>query len=138
MRSKYCVLFDLNSQHTGVYFTDISSHAGSYSCDVVPDHEERGLLLLAEVALGEKDVKTAYDQKAHNLPEGKNSVWLMSTMYFPFHEIMMNGLLEMPDSHYVKRDIESEVDCDEYVVYNNAQIRLRYLLEIIYYDTRRI
>lgn len=56
----------------GVYFADASSKSANYTC---PVRGQPGLLVLAEVALGEVEERINADYDLHNsLPKGKHSV----------------------------------------------------------------
>ena len=113
----------------GVYFADMSQKSSCYCYPV----NNKALILLGEVSLGEEDQRNKID---FNLP---------STLKKNANSVHALGRLEPSDGEYIDDDVfvpngdakvnEKNSLCNdhaEYIVYNVDQIRLRYLLQIRY------
>lgn len=115
----------------GVYFTDIVSKATLYVDRA--ENDQYALLLLSEVALGEELIVTeALGPRfvREHLPDGKNSIKAVGKTY-PC-DVMTNedglkiplGYLETDD------DVEAAVDFNEYIVFDESRIKMKYLVRI--------
>lgn len=116
----------------GVYFADMSSKSANY-CFTSRDNNT-GILLLCEVALGNENLKLHADYYAANLPEGKHSTKGEGKIQpDPNNEVKsefdkevtipMGPAVESTDSKYYLR-------YNEFIVYDIAQIKVRYLLRL--------
>uniref|UniRef100_A0A7E4VHP3 Poly [ADP-ribose] polymerase n=1 Tax=Panagrellus redivivus TaxID=6233 RepID=A0A7E4VHP3_PANRE len=117
----------------GVYFADMSSKSANYC---YPKHGERGILVLSEVALGEVNPKFKADNRASNLPEGKSAVKGVGDIGPNPEEFVTldDGVIVPVGTQIDQPEAEAVPDNDllfnEYVVYDTAQIRMRYLVEV--------
>ena len=112
----------------GVYFADMSSKSANYCC-TSPDHPT-GILLLCEVALGDMNEKMHSDFYANNLPKGKNSTkGVGRTAPNPKNAKKLDDGVVIPMGPGEKVNISgANLQYNEYIVYDVAQIRIRYLL----------
>ncbi|XP_029309486.1 poly [ADP-ribose] polymerase 2 [Cottoperca gobio] len=116
----------------GIYFADMSSKSANYCFANQNNHV--GLLLLSEVALGDCNELLDADYEAKNLPAGKHSTkGLGQTGPDPKHSVDLDGVI-VPMGPGVKTGVGKN-SCysllyNEYIVYNPAQTRMRYLLRI--------
>ncbi|XP_051881055.1 poly [ADP-ribose] polymerase 1 isoform X2 [Pristis pectinata] len=112
----------------GVYFADMVSKSANY-CHT-SQAEPVGLVLLAEVALG-----NMYELKRANhitkLPKGKHSVkGVGKTAPDPSATIKLDGV-EVPLGKGVQTSVsDSSLLYNEYIVYDVAQVNLKYLLQL--------
>ncbi|VDM41418.1 unnamed protein product [Toxocara canis] len=116
----------------GVYFADMSSKSANYC---FPQKSKPGLLVLAEVALGNQHQLLQADYNADRLPAGKHSVMgLGSIGPDPNANITLDDGCVVPCGKPVTLDVNQAKGCalnyNEYIVYNTNQIRLRYLVEV--------
>ncbi|XP_054452113.1 poly [ADP-ribose] polymerase 2 [Anoplopoma fimbria] len=116
----------------GIYFADMSSKSANYCFANQNSHV--GLLLLSEVALGDCNELLDADYEANNLPAGKHSTkGLGQTGPDPKNSVNLDGVT-VPMGPAVKTGIGKN-SCysllyNEFIVYNPAQTRMRYLLRI--------
>ncbi|XP_032421927.1 poly [ADP-ribose] polymerase 2 [Xiphophorus hellerii] len=116
----------------GIYFADMSSKSANY-CFANQSHHV-GLLLLSEVALGDSNELLDADYEAHKLPAGKHSTkGLGVTGPDPKNAVTLNGAT-VPMGPGVKTGVSNSngysLLYNEFIVYNPAQTRMRYLLRI--------
>ncbi|KDO30661.1 hypothetical protein SPRG_04562 [Saprolegnia parasitica CBS 223.65] len=120
---------------TGLYFSDSVSRSVGYC------HSNKvGLLALCEVALGTPYVTAASDASAKRRVDGVayDSVHGYGS-YLPdsgFDHIMPDGVT-VPMGKLARSDLATEngLEYNEYIVYNTAQMRMRYLV-VADFDTR--
>ncbi|XP_018018963.1 poly [ADP-ribose] polymerase 2 isoform X2 [Hyalella azteca] len=114
----------------GIYFADMCSKSANYcmaSCA-----NTTGLLTLCEVALGTSKELLQADYQADKLPSGYQSVKGVGTMA-PVESnqvVMKDGVVVPlgPASSATKKGLS--LLYNEYIVYNPAQVRLRYLVKV--------
>ncbi|XP_035527134.1 poly [ADP-ribose] polymerase 2 [Morone saxatilis] len=116
----------------GIYFADMSSKSANYCFANQNNHV--GLLLLCEVALGDCNELLDADYEAHKLPPGKHSTkGLGQTGPDPKNAVTLDGVT-VPMGPGVKTGVGKHNSYsllyNEYIVYNPAQTRMRYLLRI--------
>ncbi|XP_003971725.1 poly [ADP-ribose] polymerase 1 [Takifugu rubripes] len=112
----------------GVYFADMVSKSANY-CHT-SQSEPVGFLLLAEVALGNMhELKKA--SHITKLPKGKHSVkGLGRTAPDPSATVTLDGV-QVPLGNGVNTNIDdTSLLYNEYIVYDVAQINLKYLLKV--------
>ncbi|KAJ8410210.1 hypothetical protein AAFF_G00201910 [Aldrovandia affinis] len=112
----------------GVYFADMVSKSANY-CHT-SQSDPVGLLLLGEVALGNMhELKKA--SHITKLPKGKHSVkGLGRNAPDPGATVMLNGV-QVPLGKGTNTNIEdTSLLYNEYIVYDVAQVNLKYLLKI--------
>lgn len=110
----------------GVYFADAVAKSVSYS-----SHNENhtGLLLLCEVALGNA-LELERQNQSIELSNGKNSLKAIGRLYPPSVLKLSDGL-EIPCGKLqVKPKHTNRFEFNEYVVYNEAQVKIRYLVQV--------
>ncbi|XP_057713748.1 poly [ADP-ribose] polymerase 2 isoform X2 [Corythoichthys intestinalis] len=114
----------------GIYFADMSSKSANYC--FASDHNRVGLLLLCEVALGNSNELLNADYHANNLPEGKHSTkGIGRTGPDPQNFVTLNGItVPMGPGVKITPSVASSLLYNEYIVYNPAQTRMRYLLRV--------
>ncbi|XP_019962778.1 poly [ADP-ribose] polymerase 2 isoform X2 [Paralichthys olivaceus] len=116
----------------GIYFADMSSKSANYCFASQQNHV--GLLLLCEVALGDCHELLDADYEASNLPAGKHSTkGLGQTGPDPKNSVTLDGVT-VPMGPGVKTGVGKNgaysLLYNEFIVYNPAQTRMRYLLRI--------
>ncbi|XP_061775538.1 poly [ADP-ribose] polymerase 2 isoform X2 [Nerophis ophidion] len=118
----------------GIYFADMSSKSANYC--FARSHNQIGLLLLCEVAVGDSNEVLDANYNANNLPAGKHSTkGVGQTGPDPKNSVVLNGMT-VPMGPGVKtsavagRGSVYSLLYNEFVVYNPAQTRMRYLLRI--------
>ncbi|XP_060901317.1 poly [ADP-ribose] polymerase 2 [Labrus mixtus] len=116
----------------GIYFADMSSKSANYCFANQNNHV--GLLLLSEVALGDCNELLDADYEAANLPAGKHSTkGLGQTGPDPKNSVTLGGMT-VPMGPGVKTKLARQnaysLLYNEFIVYNPAQTRMRYLLRI--------
>uniref|UniRef100_A0A8C6SUP8 Poly [ADP-ribose] polymerase n=1 Tax=Neogobius melanostomus TaxID=47308 RepID=A0A8C6SUP8_9GOBI len=119
----------------GIYFADMSSKSANYC--FATQQNDVGLLLLSEVALGDCNELLDADYEANNLPPGKHSTkGLGRTGPDPKNSVTLwvfNGMT-VPMGPGVSTGAASNrgysLLYNEFIVYNPAQTRMRYLLRI--------
>uniref|UniRef100_A0A3Q3LC20 Poly [ADP-ribose] polymerase n=1 Tax=Labrus bergylta TaxID=56723 RepID=A0A3Q3LC20_9LABR len=116
----------------GIYFADMSSKSANYCFANQNNHV--GLLLLSEVALGDCNELLDADYEAANLPAGKHSTkGLGQTGPDPKNSVTLDGMT-VPMGPGVKTKLARQnaysLLYNEFIVYNPAQTRMRYLLRI--------
>ncbi|KAL6103827.1 parp2 [Pungitius sinensis] len=116
----------------GIYFADMSSKSANYCFASQNNHV--GLLLLCEVALGDSNELLDADYEANKLPAGKHSTkGLGRTGPHPRTSVNLDGV-SVPMGPAVEtgagKDRGYSLLYNEFIVYNPAQTRMRYLLRI--------
>jgi len=114
----------------GLYFADLSSKSANYC---FPQRGRPGLLILAEVALGDWHYLTAADSDAARLPANKHSTRGLGR-YGPDPNglcTLSNGCI-VPCGKPIALNGRSKcsLNYNEYVVYSRSQVMLRYLVEV--------
>ncbi|TMS09902.1 Poly [ADP-ribose] polymerase 2 [Larimichthys crocea] len=116
----------------GIYFADMSSKSANYC--FASQNSQVGLLLLCEVALGDSNELLDADYEANNLPAGKHSTkGLGQTGPDPENSVTLDGVT-VPMGPGKKTGVGKHNSYsllyNEFIVYNPAQVRMRYLLRI--------
>ncbi|KAF2885554.1 hypothetical protein ILUMI_20622 [Ignelater luminosus] len=114
----------------GIYFADMVSKSANYCCTSFSNNV--GLLLLCEVALGEMyELENA--KYVEKLPKGKHSVkGIGRTEPDPKHTKELPGGVHVPLGKGIVMDRSKATSLlyNEYIVYNEAQVNMRYLLKM--------
>ncbi|CEL98091.1 unnamed protein product [Vitrella brassicaformis CCMP3155] len=123
----------------GVYFADMVSKSAQY-CNVYSwgghrrGNENIGLLLLAEVALGKMNELNSGDcsLSLKKLPEGKLSTKGMGRMFpDPAKTVTLPSGVRVPAANAIESTKSyRSLNYNEFIVYDVAQICLRYLVEV--------
>uniref|UniRef100_A0A673J6D9 Poly [ADP-ribose] polymerase n=1 Tax=Sinocyclocheilus rhinocerous TaxID=307959 RepID=A0A673J6D9_9TELE len=116
----------------GIYFADMSSKSANYC--FANQKNNQGLLLLSEVALGNSNELLDADYSADQLPSGKHSTkGLGQTAPDPNNYVALDGVT-VPMGPSVKTGVGQKggytLLYNEYIVYNPAQIQMKYLLRV--------
>uniref|UniRef100_A0A6Q2X1Y3 Poly [ADP-ribose] polymerase n=1 Tax=Esox lucius TaxID=8010 RepID=A0A6Q2X1Y3_ESOLU len=116
----------------GIYFADMSSKSANY-CFANQRHNV-GLLVLSEVALGDSNELFAADYEAASLPPGKQSTKGLGQMSpDPRNSVMLDGAT-VPMGPGMRTGVGAEggysLLYNEFIVYNPAQTRMKYLLKV--------
>eukprot|EP00899_Mesostigma_viride_P006870 jgi/Mesvir1/16184/Mv08449-RA.1 len=113
----------------GIYFADMVTKSGQY-CFTTPK-QNKGLLLLSEVALGSMNEKLRHDYKGDKLPPGKHSVKGVGRAFpDPACDLLLPEGTRVPLGPAKEvENHEGELQYNEYIVYSEAQVRMRYLVE---------
>uniref|UniRef100_F1KXC7 Poly [ADP-ribose] polymerase n=1 Tax=Ascaris suum TaxID=6253 RepID=F1KXC7_ASCSU len=116
----------------GVYFADMSSKSANYC---FPQKSKPGLLVLAEVALGNQEKLLNADYNADRLPAGKHSVMGLGAVGpDPSGNLTLEDGCVVPYGQPIALEANKAKGCtlnyNEYVVYDTNQIRIRYLVEV--------
>ncbi|OWA53684.1 Poly [ADP-ribose] polymerase 1 [Hypsibius exemplaris] len=113
----------------GVYFADMVTKSANY-CFTDPSNPT-GLMLLSDVALGSMHELTEATCITR-LPKGFDSVkGTGQDMPNPKEAVVTPDGIEIPLGHSVKSGVKNtSLLYNEYIVYNEAQINLRYLLKV--------
>ncbi|XP_048020697.1 poly [ADP-ribose] polymerase 2 isoform X2 [Megalobrama amblycephala] len=116
----------------GIYFADMSSKSANYC--FANQKNNQGLLLLSEVALGESNELLDANYSADQLPTGKHSIkGLGQTAPDPDNYVTLDGVT-VPMGPSVKTGVGQKggytLLYNEYIVYNPAQVQMRYLLRV--------
>ncbi|KAG0593643.1 hypothetical protein M758_UG006600 [Ceratodon purpureus] len=112
----------------GLYFADLVSKSAQYC--FTTKKNPTGLMLLSEVALGKtNNLKSAkYMEKA---PRGTNStLGLGKTKPLETEFEKFEGDVTVPCGHPVPSGVKSDLMYNEYIVYDKAQVKLRFLLKV--------
>ncbi|XP_055374840.1 uncharacterized protein LOC129607703 [Condylostylus longicornis] len=111
----------------GIYFADVITKSAQYCKASTTD--PYGLLILAQVALGDEYVLTK-SEKIVNLPYGKNCVKGIGKYQHRENEnIRTKYGVEVPcGTLELRHDINTSLRYNEYVVYNPEQILFEYLV----------
>ncbi|VDN29861.1 unnamed protein product [Gongylonema pulchrum] len=114
----------------GIYFADMATKSANYC---YPQPSKPGLLVLAQVALGEMNELLHADYNADKLPAGKHSTkGLGSVGPDPETYITLDDGCEVPCGKpiTVNRSEQCSLNYNEYIVYNVKQVWIRYLVEV--------
>ncbi|GAB0091469.1 Poly [Sergentomyia squamirostris] len=114
----------------GIYFADMVSKSANYCC--TSSQNDTGLLLLCEVALGDMDELTTA-KNVTKLPSGKHSVkGVGKTSPNPDQSHIREDGVEIPLGSAVneKKNKQTSLLYNEYIVYDAAQVNINYLLEM--------
>jgi poly [ADP-ribose] polymerase len=114
----------------GVYFADAVSKSANY-CFTSPSNNT-GVLLLCEVALGGMNELLQSSYTAANLPPGKLSTWGKgrSAPDAKDNTTLDDGTL-VPLGKIAPTNVQGgSLLYNEFIVYNVAQIRIKYLMRV--------
>lgn len=111
----------------GVYFADMSSKSANYC--FASRENSTGILLLCEVALGEMNEKLHADYYAGNLPPGKHSTKGVGRIApNPANTVKLDDGVAVPLGPGEPTATSCTLLYNQFIVYDVAQIRVRYLL----------
>lgn len=111
----------------GIYFADTIGKSVSFCRR---KHGQSALLLLSEVALGDMLEVKKHDRQIENNLNGKHSVKGVGNIQTPF-EIQRPSGVKIPKGKPKKMsNINSRLKLNEFVVYDEAQVKMRYLVKV--------
>ena len=116
----------------GVYFADASSKSANYC--FTNRTNNTGILLLCEVVLGKQEERLSADSYLHmTLPKSKDSTWGKGRVGpDPKQNITIDGDVVVPKGKLKPTGVTNPagytLQYNEFIVYNTAQVRFRYLL----------
>ena len=111
-----------------VYLADMASKAANYC--FASRENNTGLMLCCEVALGECDEKLQSDYKANLLPTGKLSTKGCGKIAPPSDSYLDLEGCKVPLGKGQPTGVNGSLLYNEYIVYDDAQIKMKYLLKI--------
>ena len=116
----------------GVYFADMASKSANYC--FTSRQQPTGILLLAEVSLGEERELLSSDYHANNLPAGKHSTKGLGLNAPDPAQVKFLGDVKVPLGTAVNTKISNPggytLQYNEYIVYDVAQIKMKYALRV--------
>ena len=116
----------------GVYFADMASKSANYC--FTSRQQPTGILLLAEVALGEPRELLNSDYNANKLPTGKHSTKGMGQTYPDPSGTKLLGDVKVPMGTSAESGIKNPhgycLQYNEYIVYDVKQIKMKYALRV--------
>lgn len=114
----------------GMYFSDMIANSVEYC--YANQSNNIGAILLCEVALGNA-IKTFEPENIDELPNGKHSVHGVGKISPKSNKLIDNAILY---SGRLNEDsnIDTHFDYNEFVVYNDEQIKLKYLVQLKFDD----
>ncbi|KAK2950780.1 putative poly ADP-ribose polymerase 2 [Blattamonas nauphoetae] len=112
----------------GVYFADMSSKSANY-CFTNPSQNE-GILMLCEVALGDMFELThsMYMEKAQ--PNTQSTYGMGRTIPDPSETKTMPDGVQVTIGKPAKRQMQTSLEYNEFIVYDVSQIKCRYLIKL--------
>ncbi|XP_065043956.1 poly [ADP-ribose] polymerase 2-like isoform X2 [Musa acuminata AAA Group] len=116
----------------GVYFADMFSKSANYCC--ASSQSRDGVLLLCEVALGEMAELLAADYNADRLPKGKLSTKGVGATAPDIldSQILEDGVVVPLGTPKEQNNLQCSLLYNEYIVYNIEQIRMRYVIHVLF------
>ncbi|XP_072398728.1 poly [ADP-ribose] polymerase [Diabrotica undecimpunctata] len=111
----------------GIYFADMVSKSANYCCTNV--NSPLGLMLLCDVALGNMHERLQADY-IEKLPKGKHSCKGVGMTHPDPSVVKKIGDIEVPVGKGVSSDAKSSLLYNEYIVYDVAQVNIKYLLKM--------
>lgn len=114
----------------GVYFANSVTKSIQYTAHDSSDNI--ACIFVAEVALGNQLVKKSADHKltVKNMPKGYNSTWGIGQSTISQYDEYNDGT-SMPSGSIVKSPHnDASLLYDEFIVYNDEQINLRYIIRL--------
>ncbi|CAL9120578.1 unnamed protein product [Musa textilis] len=116
----------------GVYFADMFSKSANYCC--ASSQSRDGVLLLCEVALGEMAELLAADYNADRLPKGKLSTKAVGATAPDIldSQVLEDGVIVPLGTPKKQNNPQCSLLYNEYIVYNIEQIRMRYVIHVLF------
>lgn len=115
----------------GVYFADMASKSANYCC--ASRSKAEGILLLCEVALGKPNELLNSNYNASKLPKGKHCTkGIGQVAPLPDNYVTLDDgvVVPMGPAKDIKDKDNTCLMYNEYIVYDVAQIRMRYALRV--------
>ncbi|GAU96892.1 hypothetical protein RvY_08263-2 [Ramazzottius varieornatus] len=130
----------------GIYFADVSSKSANYCYDTSSNGV--GLMLLCDVALGTPNELLYADYNADKLPTGKHSTKGCgrhvpdSSTYRKLDDGVIVPIgkcvnLTAQDTRGSRSQFQGSLEYNEYIVYKQSQVRMRYLIQVRFDRGRR-
>ncbi|XP_055306926.1 poly [ADP-ribose] polymerase-like [Sitodiplosis mosellana] len=114
----------------GIYFADVVSKSTRYC--IGEDYNNIGLIFLCEVALGKSLVKTHAENTITNIPNDVYQSIRAFGQFFPHSDTRIDGVKIKSGDIRTQTEprFEKPLKYNEFVVYDPAQVKLKYLLQI--------
>lgn len=108
----------------GLYFADMAHYAASYC---FPTKNKTAILMACQVATGKCDVLSKREVKLGPAP-GCHSVKALGPLTpDPTEDVLLPDKMTIPLGHIIPQETETGTDGNEFVIYNAAQAKIRYL-----------
>jgi len=121
----------------GLYFASEMSKSSGYVCPAQGKEGQIGLMLLNEVALGKEHSITRDDSSLTKAPQGFDSVVARgNTEVDPSEDVHISGAfgdVVVPQGKVKNTNAGSSFLQSEYLVYQESQVQMRYLLKFKWY-----
>lgn len=117
----------------GLYFSDVIANSMEYC--YAQQSNNIGVVLLYEVALG-NSIQHTDPEMIDELPVGKHSVHGVGRICAQSIQCIDNAIISCGPLH-TDNNIDSFFNYDEFVVYKNTQIKLKYLVQFKLNDAQR-
>lgn len=115
----------------GHYFSDLAANSMQYC--YAKQTENMGILLLCEVSLG-NSIQCYHPENMEGLPDGKDSVYGVGKISPQSQHLLDDTII--PWGKPVKdENCDSCLDYNEFVVYNNEQVKIKYLVLLNFIDS---
>lgn len=115
----------------GIYLASEHGKSSGYTRAGTLNGKQVGIMFLAEAALGEEHHITVDDPSLRAAPNGKDSIVALGTQEPDQSQdtaIIIDGKkVVVPQGKPIKRQIKSNFSQSEYLLYNEAQHRIRYV-----------
>jgi poly [ADP-ribose] polymerase len=113
----------------GLYFANSCSKSINY-CDYTSS-DNTACLFVSEVALGKMMKKEHADSRlsAANLPKQYNSTWGLGASTFAEYDVYDDNT-QIPRGKLIKTNKHCDLQYDEFIVYHEEQISLRYIIQL--------
>lgn len=118
----------------GIYFSDIVTKSAQYCC--VDPVNRTGLILLCEVALGEMDNCLEGFSSKHITPS-KSVKGIGQTFPNPDENVVRDGVIVPCGNLLTDYSIQSKLKYNEYVVYDETKVNIKYLFKVKFQRKRR-
>ncbi|KAL9236341.1 hypothetical protein vseg_011024 [Gypsophila vaccaria] len=118
----------------GLYFADMFSKSASYCHRHMGAECGTGILLLCEVALGDM-LELPGAKNITQLPPGKLSVKGLGRTAPSKYEVLKDGVIiptGKAETHTSQTKFQASLMHNEYIVYNEDQVRMRYIVQVDY------
>ncbi len=118
----------------GIYFSDVVTKSAQY-CRV--DRNDRyGLLLLCEVALGDIDDHRKGFTSSCDALSGNSVKGCGQTFPNPQENVVLGGIIIPCGNLITDQSIHSELKYNEYVVYDESKVNIKFLVRVKFQRTR--
>lgn len=111
----------------GLYFADVIEKSAGFC--YAHQSNDIGLILLCEVALG-NSLECHHEENIENLPDGWHSVHGVGKFSAQSKVFLDDGVIVPRGKPSENENITSILDFNEFVIYNEAQVKIKYLIRL--------